>query len=92
MPAFTWLAEDRIDIASTPGKIKAMKKIGVKYQSGAVASSIDDLKSQAHDITLGLNASGIKVKEDREIIALIAYIQRLGTDILNEKEKENETK
>lgn len=50
------------------------------------------MKSQAHDITLGLNASGIKVKEDREIIALIAYIQRLGTDILNEKEKENETK
>lgn len=84
MPAYPWLAEDRIDIASTPAKVKVMKKLGVKYPDGSVDGAIDNLKAQAHDIAIGLKAQGIKIKEDREIIALISYIQRLGSDIKNE--------
>jgi cytochrome c oxidase cbb3-type subunit I/II len=32
-----------------------------------------------------LKAAGMTVLPDREIVALIAYMQRLGTDLKNEK-------
>jgi cytochrome c oxidase cbb3-type subunit I/II len=37
--------------------------------------------SQAQQISAGLKTAGIDVAPDKEIIALIAYLQRLGTDI-----------
>ena len=41
----------------------------------------EELMKQASEIANGLKTSGIDVEADREIIALIAYLQRLGTDI-----------
>jgi cytochrome c oxidase cbb3-type subunit I/II len=43
------------------------------------------LEKQATDIAGSLKADGIEVAEDVEIIALIAYLQRLGKDIKGEK-------
>ena len=40
-----------------------------------------DLQKQAQEIVEGLKADGIEASEAQEIIALIAYLQRLGTDI-----------
>jgi cytochrome c oxidase cbb3-type subunit I/II len=40
-----------------------------------------DLQAQAERITAGLAQAGMVVPPDREIVALIAYLQRLGTDI-----------
>ena len=37
--------------------------------------------AQAAKIADGLTRSGFKTSADREIVALIAYLQRLGTDI-----------
>ena len=42
---------------------------------------MDDLKAQAKAISENLKQTGAPVEADREIIALIAYMQRLGTDI-----------
>ena len=46
----------------------------------------DDLKVQADKIASDLSQNNIKVKSDREIVAIIAYLQRLGTDIKANKE------
>jgi len=43
------------------------------------------LKKQAHEIGENLRQSGIQVDDNKEIIALIAYLQRLGTDIYKDK-------
>ena len=43
--------------------------------------AIDDAKAQAAEIAEGLAAENIETEPDREIIAMIAYLQRLGTDI-----------
>jgi cytochrome c oxidase cbb3-type subunit I/II len=81
MPAYPWLAKKEIDIASTPGKIKAMRSLGVPYPAGFESSAVDDLNIQAKSIAAGLQNAGIQVDYNRQIIALIAYMQRLGTDV-----------
>jgi cytochrome c oxidase cbb3-type subunit I/II len=40
---------------------------------------------QANEITANLRRDSITVPSDREIIAVIAYLQRLGTDITKNK-------
>jgi cytochrome c oxidase cbb3-type subunit I/II len=83
MPKYPWLAQKEIDIQSTPGKIHAMKILGVPYPDNYEMKANDDLKAQADSIAKDLAIAGIKTEGNREIIALIAYIQRLGVDISN---------
>ncbi len=84
MPPYPWLITRNIDIASTPSKIRAMIKLGVPYPKNYPEKAIADLKKQAHKIGENLRQSGIQVDDNKEIIALIAYLQRLGTDIYKE--------
>ncbi|ARK09782.1 cytochrome-c oxidase, cbb3-type subunit I [Fibrella sp. ES10-3-2-2] len=81
MPAYQWLLSQQLDVSSTPGKLAALRSVGVPYQDVDIARANDELKQQADGIAANLAKEGIKVKPDREIVALIAYLQRLGTDI-----------
>lgn len=87
MPAYPWLAKKEIDIKSTPGKIRAMKLLGVPYPDKYEQQAIADLKAQADSIAKDLATAGIQTDSNREIIALIAYMQRLGVDITNKPVK-----
>lgn len=81
MPAYPWLFEQLIDKSETPGKINALRSVGVPYEAGYENDANYDLEKQAGEITESLKKDGIDVADDAEIIALIAYLQRLGTDI-----------
>lgn len=82
MPAYPWLLTKQIDEASVPNKISALTTLGVPYPLDYKNIAIQDMKMQAKIVADALRAEGIKnVKDDAEIIALIAYLQRLGTDI-----------
>jgi cytochrome c oxidase cbb3-type subunit I/II len=81
MPAYEWLLTQKLDISDTKAKIKAMKKLGVPYEDYEIENTEKYLTIQAQDIADNLAKEGIKVKSDKEIIAMIAYLQRLGTDI-----------
>jgi cytochrome c oxidase cbb3-type subunit I/II len=81
MPSFTWLYDDVLDIEHTEGKIITMRKLGVPYAAGYEAQAVADLKAQAEKITADLKTAGLDTSSDREIVALIAYLQRLGMDI-----------
>jgi cytochrome c oxidase cbb3-type subunit I/II len=81
MPTYPWLLRDKLDISHTARKISVMQGLGAPYEDGYDKKATDDLIRQAQQIAGGLKASGIEVDADKEIIALIAYIQRLGTDI-----------
>jgi cytochrome c oxidase cbb3-type subunit I/II len=87
MPKYPWLAKKEIDIQSTPAKIHAMKTLGVPYPDNYEQQAIADLKAQADSIAKDLKMNGIETDSNREIIALIAYIQRLGVDISNKPVK-----
>jgi cytochrome c oxidase cbb3-type subunit I/II len=52
----------------------------VPYPDGFEDRAEAELQAQAHLVAEGLRTSGFDVTDDREIVALIAYLQRLGTD------------
>jgi len=81
MPPYPWLYDQYIDIESTAAKIKALRTVGVPYESGYEEDAIDDIYQQADRIVSSLSQDGIEVHPETEIVALIAYLQRLGTDI-----------
>jgi len=81
MPAYDWLVLQELDTTTTIAKINAMRTLGVPYAEGYEHQANKDLDIQAKAIALDLQQNNVKVKSDREIIALIAYLQRLGTDI-----------
>jgi cytochrome c oxidase cbb3-type subunit I/II len=85
MPAYPWLFEQTLNKDLTAGKINAMRAIGVPYEDGYQDGANIDLEKQANAIASSLKADGIDVVDDAEIVALIAYLQRLGTDIKGEK-------
>ena len=81
MPPYPWLITQQLDVSQTAGKLGALRKVGVPYDDGQLAEANADLKRQATEISEKLATNGLNVPADREIIALIAYLQRLGTDI-----------
>jgi cytochrome c oxidase cbb3-type subunit I/II len=85
MPSYTWLFENKIDTAITPAKIRAMQTLGVPYAKGFDQEANANLMAQAYKIQAGLKLAKLEVAADAEIVALIAYLQRMGTDIKGAK-------
>ncbi len=88
MPQYPWLISDDLDISKTVDKVNAMVTLGVPYTQFELDKAIYLLKNQAKDIENNLRQDPEFVKnygtaqiENKEIVALIAYLQRLGTDI-----------
>ena len=81
MPAYTWLYDQKLDLSHLEGKVITLRRLGVPYPDGFEAKAEADAKVQAAKIGDSLKQSGFDVASDTEIIALIAYLQRLGTDI-----------
>ncbi|MBL7894916.1 MAG: cytochrome-c oxidase, cbb3-type subunit I [Bacteroidia bacterium] len=87
MPPYSWLLDDDLNTSLLRGKIKAMKTLGVPYPEGYEDKAIDDLNKQAEEITTNLKKDGIETASSKEIIALIAYLQRMGKDIKAENKE-----
>ncbi|MDW8287420.1 MAG: cbb3-type cytochrome c oxidase subunit II, partial [Flammeovirgaceae bacterium] len=82
MPAYPWLFEQSLDVSQTKDKLRAMKKLGVPYEDSYIENAEVELQKQANQIVATLQKEGVQgVTPDKEIVALIAYLQRLGTDI-----------
>ena len=88
MPQYPWLITDDLDISNTANKVNAMVMLGVPYSQFELDKSVYLLKNQAIAIEKNLRQDPEYVKnygnahiENKEIVALIAYLQRLGTDI-----------
>ena len=65
-----------------PGRMEALRKIGVPYTLDYVDNGVAMLEEQAEEVAARLKAQGKKDADpNKEIIALIAYLKRLGTDI-----------
>ncbi len=81
MPSYPWLFDNQLDLSKTPLVIKAMIKLGVPYEKDYASKANDDLLAQGKIIQASLKKDNIDVSEKDEIVAIIAYLQRLGTDI-----------
>ena len=96
MPQYPWLLKDDLDISKTVDKVNAMVILGVPYTQLELDKAIYLLKNQAIEIENNLRQDpeyvknyGMSNMQDKEIIALIAYLQRLGTDIKADKTAQN---
>ena len=82
MPRYSWLLTQKLDTACLPARLNALRKVGVPYPAGYENGPAQkDLEAQAARVVEGLKIGSVKADADKEIIALIAYLQRLGTDI-----------
>lgn len=80
MPSFPWLLEWTVSVVDVTASVKALRKVGTPYSDQDVANIEEIIRTQADGIVQRLATSGIQVTYDREVVALIAYLQRLGTD------------
>ena len=92
MPRYPWLVQNDLDISNTSGKVNAMVKLGVPYSQFDLDKAVYLLKNQAAEVENNLRQDPEFVKnygdaniQEKEIVALIAYLQRLGTDIKAEE-------
>jgi cytochrome c oxidase cbb3-type subunit I/II len=81
MPAYPWLFDNNLDTDLTTRKIRALQKIGVDYPPFYDKQALTDLNVQSAAIAEVLKKDGMPVAPEKEIVAVIAYLQRLGTDI-----------
>ncbi len=88
MPVYTWLFTNKTEYKVLTKKLKVMKSLGVPYTDHEIQKAVAIAKAQAAEITRGLADAGIDMKmQDKQIIAMIAYLQRLGTDLMKEKQE-----
>jgi cytochrome c oxidase cbb3-type subunit I/II len=80
MPTYPWLYTSNWDAADVQASLTALRKVGVPYTEQQVADAPAALAAQAEAIAQRLAGGGIKADPNHEIIALIAYLQRLGVD------------
>jgi cytochrome c oxidase cbb3-type subunit I/II len=92
MPKYGWLITNDLNNKYLPGKIKALRSLGTPYPEGFEDEAVADLQAQAEGIAASLRKAGVEQDglENKEIIAMIAYLQRLGTDIKPVPQAENQ--
>jgi len=94
MPAYVWLKENDLDVSLIERKIRAMQTLGVPYEEGYDKKALADLQKQALEIATDIVNNQpaqiletVNIEEEisklqkKEIVALIAYLQRLGRDV-----------
>ena len=81
MPNYAWFAIKKINLEMTPKKIRAMQTLGVPYPEGYDQVAVDDLLKQAEEIVADLQKSGINIEAKLQMVAMIAYLHKLGGDI-----------
>ncbi len=81
MPTYHWLADEPLDLSMTQAKVKAMTVFNVPYSDEDIANAVENAKAQAAAIGKRLEEQKLPNAQDKKIVALIAYLQRLGTDI-----------
>ena len=80
MPAYPWLFESKVDPADIQASMGALQTVGVPYTDEQIAEAPAALAAQQKQIVDSLASAKIAADPDADVIALIAYLQRLGKD------------
>jgi cytochrome c oxidase cbb3-type subunit I/II len=88
MPRYSWMIKNDMNASNLESKMEALVKLGVPYSEEEIKGAKQKLLAQAKEIEGNLRQDPEFVKnygssniQNKEIVALIAYLQRLGTDI-----------
>ena len=81
MPAYPWFIKKDVKVEKVQTKLKAMQTLGVPYSDEYIEHATAEYMKQAEEISANLKESGIEVEPTKEVIAVIAYLHKLGRDI-----------
>ena len=82
MPHYPTLLTAALDVDQIEAKMRALRAVGTPYTDGDVETARARIQEQARALAAEIvDQQGPDGLADREIIALTAYLQRLGTDI-----------
>src|SRR5690606_21985861 len=82
MPSFSWLLERELDLAPLGARLRALARLGVPYDDATIAGAPELAREQAAGIAREVEEKGGPGGlADKEIVALVAYLQRLGADV-----------
>jgi len=86
MPEYPWLFGEKTNYGALTKKLKVLKAVGVPYTEDEIENASVSAREQALLITQSMSDAGVEEKmKDKQIIALIAYLQRLGKDMGGEE-------
>ncbi|MFO7562303.1 MAG: cytochrome-c oxidase, cbb3-type subunit I [Enhygromyxa sp.] len=80
MPSYAHLAEQPLDLSKAAAKSSVHAMLGAPYTEGEIGAAALIAQMQADAIADGLVAQGVPDIRDKQMVALIAYLQRLGVD------------
>lgn len=91
MPQYSWLCDNtrEMDLSHLKQKISALRTVGVPYETGYEDKALEDLDKQAEGIVKELADAKIKATKRTEIVALIAYLHKMGAYLENNKVVKN---
>ncbi len=78
MPTYAFLSDDSVNRDRSDDKLAAMKRIGVPYTDAEIRDASADQARQADLFVAELAKDGALVRPESEMVAIIAYLQRLG--------------
>jgi cytochrome c oxidase cbb3-type subunit I/II len=81
MPNYPWLKKHDIDLTTLPSKINALRTLGTPYPKLSLQDIRDLTLAQAKNIAQELKDGGVHIAPQKEIIAVIAYLQALGKSL-----------
>jgi cytochrome c oxidase cbb3-type subunit I/II len=83
MPPYPWLLRSKLNFDGIPQRMRAMQTLGVPYSEKEVDEAIESAHAQAAGIAQKVSEqdSNLQGLQDKKVIALIAYLDRLGVDL-----------
>lgn len=80
MPAYPWMLERTVDVRVVTKSLRALQRVGHPYVDVSEENVRASMESQGGEIVGRLRSAGIESEWNTEIVAMIAYLQRLGRD------------
>jgi cbb3-type cytochrome oxidase cytochrome c subunit len=82
MPRYYWLLDWELDLDNVPRKMRGLRSLGTPYSDTEIENAVASAQGQAREIAARVERDGGPAGlADKEIVALVAYLQRLGTDL-----------
>jgi cytochrome c oxidase cbb3-type subunit I/II len=78
MPSYPWLSANATDVAALPSKLAVQRTLGVPYPDWTPEQVKERVAEQAKAISSDLRTAGAYLAPEKEMVALIAYLQVLG--------------
>lgn len=79
MPEYKWLLEQKLDLSTISRRVSVLKMLGVPYTDQQVETAVEDAKAESAAMAKALEEQGgPKGMQDKEVTALVAYLQTLG--------------